>query len=157
MSHNDIKIQEKKDHSIIIFFVAVICLLLGLQYMTIPESKNTGILAAVVGALLIGVSIYMFFMPMVILNRKSILFKSGNISRRTLNYSEIESWALREDKHLIFQLKGEEEEKKNKTIILNYCNLSKDNQKILIDQLNINGVERIFLPEPEKKKIKTKS
>jgi uncharacterized membrane protein YobD (UPF0266 family) len=151
MSDSDVKLHEKKNHTIIIFFVAVICILIGLQNMTVPESKNVGILAVVTGVLLIGVAIYMFFMPMVILSRKTIFFKSGNISRRTLDYSEIKSWALREDKYLIFRLKGEEGEQQKNTITLNYCNLSKDNQKTLIDELNKNGVERIFLPEPEKK------
>jgi uncharacterized membrane protein YobD (UPF0266 family) len=147
-----VKIHETKKHTFITVFIAVICILLGLQNISSLESK----LAIVTGVLLIGVAIYMLITPMIILGDDSMLFKSGNAVRKELPYSDIESWSLREDKHIIFQLKSSEEEKKKNTITLNYCNLDKSNQERFINQLNIKGVQRIMIVEPEKKQEKKK-
>jgi hypothetical protein len=147
-----VKIFETKKHTFITIFVGIICIMLGLQNISSLESK----MAIVIGVLIIGVAVYMLFTPMIIFGDDVILFKSGNAVKKELAYSEIASWSLREDKHIIFQLKSVEEEKKKSTITLNYCNLDKNNQKRLLDQLNIKGIERIMIIEPEKKPEKKK-
>jgi hypothetical protein len=97
----------------------------------------------------------MFFTPMIILGDDSIYFKAGNIAKKEIPYPEIASWTLRRDKHLIFQLKSDKEatdaEKKKNVIIINYCNLDKNNQKILIEQLTKKGIEQVITVEPNKK------
>jgi hypothetical protein len=153
MIGNGVKIYETKKHTFVTVLIAAICIFMGLQNLSLLESK----LAIVTGVLLIGVSIYMLITPMIIFCDNAILFKSGNAVKKELPYSEIASWSLREDKYIIFQLKSAEEEKKKNTITLNYCNLDKKNQKHFLDQLHIKGIERVIIVEPEKKPEKKKA
>jgi hypothetical protein len=151
---NGIKIHEIKRHTFISFLVAVICLIIGFQYVGAAETRETGVIAIVFGVLTAIAAIYMFFTPMIILGDDSIYFKSGNVAKKELPYSEIAAWTLQGDKHLIFKLKSDKEEtdaEKNKnTLTINYCNIDKNNQKKLIDQLNIKGIERVITVEPKK-------
>lgn len=150
MKGKGIKLHETRRHTFIILFVAVICILLGFQGIS-GEVKDNGLLAIIAGVGLIGVAIYMFVTPMIVMGDDSILFKSANAQRKELPYSEIESFSLRENKQLTLKLKGNEE-KKNDKIVINYLNLDKKNQDTLIAQLNIKGIEQIVIIEPEKKK-----
>jgi hypothetical protein len=155
MMADGIKIHEIKRHTFISFLVAVICLIIGLQYIGAAETREVGVIAVVLGVLVAIAAIYMFFTPMIILGDDSIYFRSGNVAKKEISYSEIASWTLQGDKHLIFKLKSDKEEtdaeKKKNTIIINYCNLDKKNQKIFIDQLNKKGIEQVIIVEPNKK------
>jgi competence protein ComGC len=151
------KIHEKRSHTFISFFMAVICFLVGLQYIGAAETRQTGIIAVVMGVLLVIAAIYMFFAPMIVLGYDKMYFKSGNLAKKDIPYSEIASWTLRGDKNkqLIFQLKSDkemtEDEKKKNTITINYLNMDKNNQKILIDVLSKRGIEQVITVEPAKK------
>ena len=155
MMADGIKIYETKRHTFISLLIAVICLFVGFQYIGAAETRETGVIAVVLGALIAIAAIYMFFTPMIILGDDTIYFRSGNVVKKEIPYSEIASWTLQGDKHLIFQLKSDkeetDEEKKKNTITINYRNLDKKNQKIFIDQLNKKGIEQVIIVEPNKK------
>jgi hypothetical protein len=155
MMAEGIKIHEIKRHTFISFFIAVICLIIGLQYIGTVETRETGVLAVVFGVLLAIAAIYMFFKPMIVLGDDTIYFQSGNVAKKEILYSEIASWTLKADKHLTLKLKSDKEEtdaeKKKNTIIINYYNLDKNNQQILIGQLNKKGIEQVITAEPNKK------
>lgn len=155
MMADGIKIYEIKRNTFISFLIAVICLIIGLIYIGAAENRATGIIAVVFGVLLSIAAIYMFFTPMIILGDDSIYFRSGNVAKKEIPYSEIASWTLQGDNHLIFKLKSEKEEtdaeKKKNNIIINYCNLDKNNQKILIEQLNKKGIAQVIIVKPNKK------
>jgi hypothetical protein len=44
-----------------------------------------------------------------------------------------------------------EDEKKKNTITINYLNMDKKNQKILVDMLSKKGIEQVVIVEPAKK------
>ena len=150
-----IKIHEIKRHTFISFLIAVICLIIGLQYIGAAETRETGVIAVVFSVLLAIAAIYMFFTPMIILGDDSIYFRSGNVAKKEIPYSEIASWTLQANKQLILKLKSDkeetDEEKKKNTIIINYCNLDKKNHKIFIEQLNKKGIEQVIIVEPNEK------
>jgi len=110
MMAEGIKIHEIKRYTFISFLIAVICLIIGLQYIGAAETRETGILAVVFGVLLAIAAIYMFFKPMIVLGDDTIYFQSGNVAKKEILYSEIASWTLKRDKHLTLILKSDKEE-----------------------------------------------
>jgi uncharacterized membrane protein YfcA len=81
MMAEGIKIHEIKRHTFISFFIAVICLIIGLQYIGTVETRETGVLAVVFGVLLAIAAIYMFFKPMIVLGDDTIYFQSQGRNR----------------------------------------------------------------------------
>jgi hypothetical protein len=152
MMAEGIKIHEIKKHTFISFLIAVICLIIGLQYLGATETRDTGVFAVVFGVLLAIAAIYMFFTPVIVLGDDAIYFQSGNVAKKEISYSDIESWTLQGDKHLTLKLKSDKEEtdadKKKDIIIINYYNIHKNNQQLLIGQLNKKGIAQVITVEP---------
>jgi hypothetical protein len=149
MMPEGIKIYETKRNTLISFLIAAICLIIGVIYIRTTETIATGIVAVVLGALLAIAAVYRVFTPMVILGDNAIYFLSGKIAKKEVLYSEISAWTLHRDKYLTLKLKSYKEEKdaeKNNNIItINYNNLDKNNQQILIEKLNKKGIEQFAL------------
>jgi len=82
MAAQGIKIHQIKKHTYVSFLVAVICLFIGLQYIEIPEMRQTGILAVVLGLLMLIAAVYMFVTPVIILTDDLIHFRSGNAAKK---------------------------------------------------------------------------
>jgi len=145
MAAQGIKIHQIKKHTYVSFLVAVICLFIGLQYIEIPEMRQTGILAVVLGLLMLIAAVYMFVTPVIILTDDLIHFRSGNAAKKDVAYAEIKSWSLKEDRQIVLQLKSDKapEGKMKNIITVNYRNLDKKNQEILIGLLNKKGIQQI--------------
>jgi hypothetical protein len=156
---NDVKIYERPLNLIISVCMALGCLIIGLQYYAEADTRITGIFAFALGAIFIVVAIYVARDPKITLGNEYIMFREGNVAKKQIPYSMIESWTLQnEGKHLYLHLKKSDKDENNeiKEILINYRNIKESDRQLLTDALNIKGILQRWVEEPVKKGKKKK-
>jgi hypothetical protein len=138
----DIKIYERPRQTVIAVCLALGCFVVGMQYFPESETKITGIVALLLGAIFLVVAIYVAKTPMIILGEEYVIFKAGHFANKEIPYSAIESWSLQDqDKHFFIHLKkGDADSNEVREILINYRNVKKTDRQILTDTLNKKGV-----------------
>ncbi len=139
----DIKIYERPRHAVISVCLAIGCFFVGTQYLSAEETRLTGIVAFILGAIFLIVTFYVVKTPMVILSEDYIMFRTGNFANREIPYSTMEFWTIQnQDKHFFIHFKPNDQDGINaiKEILINYSNLRKADRQILTDRLNQKGI-----------------
>ncbi len=139
----DIKIYERPRHAVISICLAIGCFIVGIQYFSSGETKLLGIVAFLLGAIFLIVTVYVARTPMIILSGEYIMFRTGNFANKEIHYSTMEFWSIQnQDKHFFIHLKknGQDDNIQIREILVNYSNVKKEDRQILTDMLNKKGV-----------------
>jgi hypothetical protein len=137
--NTDTKIYERPRQAIISVCLAIGCFFVGMQYISSGETMLLGIIAFILGAIFLIVTVYVVKTPMIIFSQDYIMFGTGNFAKREIAYSTIESWSLQnQEKHFFLHFKKNAQEDNDgiKEIIINYYNVRKVDRQVLVDMLS---------------------
>ena len=148
----DIKIYERPRHTVISVCLVLGCFIVGMQYFSEEETRLLGIIAFLLGTIILVVTVYIARTPMVILSEDYMMFGVGNFANQEIPYSTLESWSLQnQDKHFFIHFKKSAHDNNEiKEILINYRNVKKADRQILTDMLNKKGIYQKKITAPVK-------